>query len=58
MVYARKQIKTIDMSTTTIVTKREDLVFKICIKYVMNFCESDICSVGRLCHRLMKIRAK
>ena len=58
MVYARKEIKTIDMSTATIVTKREYLVLKICIKYVMKFCESDICSVGRLCHRLMKICAK
>ena len=58
MVYGRKQLKMIDMSIATIDTTREDLVLKICMKYVMNFCESDICSFGRLCHRLMKVRAE
>ena len=35
------------MSTLTIVKTREGLMLENCIEYVMKFCESDICSVGR-----------
>ena len=38
------------MRTATIVTRREDLLLKLCIEYVMKLCESGMCSVGHLCY--------
>ena len=38
------------MRTATIVRRREDLILKMCIEYVMTCCESCMCSVGRLCY--------
>ena len=45
MVYGRKQSKKIDMSKASIVKRRDDVLLKICIEHVMQFCESVICSV-------------
>ena len=38
------------MRTATIVTRREELLLKLCIEYIMKLCECGMCSVGRVCY--------
>ena len=48
MVYRRRQSQKIRMRTANIVQRREELMLKLYIEYVLKLCESVMCLDGHL----------